>query len=175
MACDLTISLRRAVSATMATTVLPPLAYSGPNSIIASPFTGQAVIGMHYPANSAPGVMLPGWQGSERRLHKRAPFSMGKGTNSAASKHCADECTPDDGAEEVNLQKRSIKSFFRYHPLTSQGRRDPKGVISEVDALRSPATGEGIIQLKKKYEGDESKKHLLGFEVGRCHWSWRRS
>ena len=162
VACDLTTSLRRAVSATTATTVLPRRAYSGPSMT-----AGQSVMGMQITADSAP-LSLPGWHESDRRLFKRAPFSIGEWA-SLIAKHGANECTAENGSPLLD-KPPPRKSIFDIH-----GTHDPKGTISQEEAAKPIATFEELEGMRKEAEGDKTKKNTLAFHVSRHHLPRLRS
>ena len=149
----------RAVSATTATTVLPRLAFDhGLRSITASPFADQVVMGMHVAPYA---VMPPDWQGSEHRLHKRAPIGMSEWVSCAAAEHCADEWSLDAGDEEVDLVKRQ---FLGLHRVAS--KHMPAGSIPDAVAKKLPPKPKELYRIKKETKGDDN---LFQFQVSRYH------
>ena len=122
-------------------------------------------MGLHAPTIIAPAVMLPTWQGSELRLHKRAPIGIGGWTSLAVTKLCADKCTPDIGAEDGDLEKRGI---LRNTLFGSQGVDDPNGIISPEIAANSPAKWKELNAIRKGGDGSSMSRHNIAFEVARA-------
>ena len=167
MACNLlTASLRRAVSAITATIVLPHLAFdNGLRSYTSSSFSGQAVMGSELqfslPTSCVPNVMLPIWQGSERRLHKRAPRIPNRDSEWASSdaKHCVDRFT----AEEAPLPSSYLS---RTSPSGLDGEHEPIEKIPYEVAQKPPPKLKELIRISMKAKGD---KNLIAFQVSKLH------
>ena len=154
MACDLTAFLRRAVHATTAANVLPGIAYNGPGSF------GQGAMGMHVPTTIAPTVMLPNWQGSEHRLHKRGSIKTSEWASFVVM-HCADKCTT---AKEEVLYPPPLRK------PSNDGKHGRERTIPAEIAAKDPTASPGeVIQRMKQVQGFKNKKKVVGFEVRRLH------
>ena len=129
---------------------------------------------MHIFTRSAPVVLLPNWQGSERRLHKRAPLKLGE-CASFAAKLCADECTaaeliestdsvPPKESKESKAFKESKESFVGH-----QGKHDQTSRISREEAESPIPAREELNEKKMKAKGDPKKLSTPSFNVSGHH------